>query len=71
MRNLRRHANALAQRRMPVNRLVDVHYVSAHLDDQRNLADQVAARLTRLPYRMEIGFSDRAPSNCTRKTSNE
>ena len=41
MRHLRRHTNALAQRRVRVNRLADVHRISAHLDGQRNLTDHV------------------------------
>ena len=41
MRHLRRHADALTQRRMRVNRLADVHRVRAHLDGQRNLANHV------------------------------
>ena len=42
MRHLRRHANALAQRRVRVDGLADVHRVGAHLDGQRDLADHVA-----------------------------
>ena len=42
MRHLGRHADALAQRRMRVNRLADVYRVGAHLDGQRNLANHVA-----------------------------
>ena len=42
MRYLGRHANALAQRRVRVNRLVNIHRVRAHLDGQGNLADHVA-----------------------------
>ena len=42
MRHLRRHANALAQRRVWVNRLANVHRVRAHLDGQGNLANHVA-----------------------------
>ena len=41
MRHFRRHANALAQRGVWVNRFTDVHRVSAHLDGQCNLADHV------------------------------
>ena len=42
MRHLGGHTNALAQRGVRVNRLADVHRISAHLDGQRNLADHVA-----------------------------
>jgi hypothetical protein len=42
MRHLRRHANALAQRRMRVNRLANVHCIGAHLNGQGNLANHVA-----------------------------
>ena len=41
-RHLRRHADALAQRGVRVNRLADVHRISTHLDRQRNLANHVA-----------------------------
>ena len=40
--DLRRHADALAQRRMRMDGLADVHLVGAHLDRQRDLADHVA-----------------------------
>ena len=45
MRNLRRHADALAQRRMRVDGLADVDSVDSvrtHLDGQGDLADHVA-----------------------------
>ena len=42
MRNLRRHADALAKRGVRVNGLANVHRVGAHLDGQGNLADHVA-----------------------------
>jgi len=42
MLHLGRHANALAQRKVRVNRLADVHRIRAHLNRQRNLADHVA-----------------------------
>jgi hypothetical protein len=42
MRNLRRHADALAQCRMRVNRLTDVHCIRTHLNRQSDLADHVA-----------------------------
>ena len=42
VRHLRRHANALAQRRVRVNGLADVHRVGAHLDGQGDLANHVA-----------------------------
>ena len=42
MRNLRRHADALAQRGVRVDSLADVHRICAHLDGQSNLADHVA-----------------------------
>ena len=42
MRHLRRHANALAQRRVRVNGLAGVHRVRPHLDRQGNLANHVA-----------------------------
>ena len=42
MRHLRRHSDALAQRRVRVNRLADVYRVCAHLNGQRNLANHVA-----------------------------
>ena len=37
MRHFRRHADALAQRRMRVDGLADVHCVGTHLDSQRDL----------------------------------
>lgn len=37
MRNLRCHANALAQRGVRVDGLSDVHGVGAHLDGRRDL----------------------------------
>ena len=42
VRDLGRHADALAQRRVRMDRLADVDRVGAHLDRQRDLADQVA-----------------------------
>ena len=42
MRHFRRHADALAQRRMRVDGLADVHCVGTHLDGQGNLANHVA-----------------------------
>src|SRR4029079_5745496 len=36
------HADRLRQRRMRVDRLADVHRIAAHLDRERDLADQVA-----------------------------
>ena len=42
MRHFRRHANALAQRRVRVNRLADVHRICARFNRQRDLADHVA-----------------------------
>ena len=42
MRDFSRHANALAQRRMRVDRLADVHRICAHLNRQCNFADHVA-----------------------------
>ncbi len=42
MRNLRRHADAFAQRGVRVNRLADVHRVCTHLNRQSDLADHVA-----------------------------
>ena len=42
MRHLCRHANALAQRRMRVNRLANIHRVRPHLDGQGDLANHVA-----------------------------
>ena len=42
MRHFRRHADALAQRGMRMNRLADIDRVSAHLDGQRHFADHVA-----------------------------
>ena len=41
MRHLCRQTDALAQRGVPVNRLVNVHRVCAHLDGQRDLAQHV------------------------------
>ena len=41
MRNLRRHANAFAQRGVWVNRFTNIHRIRAHLNRQRNLADHV------------------------------
>ena len=42
MRHFCRHANALAQSGMRVNRLADVDGISAHLYRQCNLANHVA-----------------------------
>ena len=42
MRHFRRHADALAQRRMRVDGLADVDSVRTHLDGQGDLADYVA-----------------------------
>ena len=42
MRHLRRHADALTQRRVGVDGFADVHRVCAHFDGQRNLANHVA-----------------------------
>ena len=42
MRNLRRHAHALAQGRVRMDGLADVHRVGAHFNGQRNLANHVA-----------------------------
>jgi hypothetical protein len=42
MRHFRRHADALAQRRMRVDRLADVDGIRTHLNRQRNLANHVA-----------------------------
>ena len=42
MRYCRLHANALAQRRIRVVGLADVHCVGTHLDSQRDLSDHVA-----------------------------
>ncbi len=42
MRHFRRHADALAQRRVRVDGLADVHGVRPHLDGQGDLADHVA-----------------------------
>jgi mRNA interferase HicA len=42
VRHLRRHANALAQHRVWVNRLANVHRIRTHLDGQGNLANHVA-----------------------------
>ena len=42
MRNLRRHANALTQRGVRVDRLADVHGICAHLNRQRDLSNHVA-----------------------------
>ena len=42
MRNFRRHANALAQCGMRVNRLPDVDGIGTHLNRQRNFPDHVA-----------------------------
>ena len=42
MRHFRRHADALAQRRMRVDGLADVDSVRTHLDGQGDLADHVA-----------------------------
>ena len=42
VRHFRRHADALAQRGMRVDRLADVHRVGAHLNCQRDLTDHVA-----------------------------
>ena len=42
MRHLSRHAYALAQRGVWVNRLSNVHRIRAHLDGQSDFANQVA-----------------------------
>ena len=42
MRHFRRHANAFAQRGVRVNRLTNIHCISAHLYRQCNLANHVA-----------------------------
>ena len=42
VRDLGGHADRLAQRRVRMDRLADVHRVGAHLDGQRDLADHVA-----------------------------
>ena len=42
MRHLRRHADALTQRRVGVDGFADVHRICAHLDSQRDLANHVA-----------------------------
>ena len=39
MRHFRRHADAVTQRRMRVNRLADVDGVGSHLDRQSRYAD--------------------------------
>ena len=41
MRNLCRHADALAQSRMRVNRFADIHRIRTHLNRQHNLANHV------------------------------
>jgi hypothetical protein len=53
MRHFRRHADALAQRRVRVNRLADIDRVGAHFNGQRNLADHVAC----------VGADDAAAQN--------
>ena len=42
MCHFRRHADALTQGRMRVNRLSDIHRVCTHLDGQRHCTDHVA-----------------------------
>ena len=42
MRNLRRHADALAQRGVRVNRLADVDGIRTHLNGQRHFTNHVA-----------------------------
>jgi hypothetical protein len=42
VRDLGRHADAFAQGRVRVDGLADVDFVGAHLDGERDLADQVA-----------------------------
>ena len=42
MRHFRRHADALAQRRMRVDGFANVHAVRTHLNGQGNLANHVA-----------------------------
>ena len=42
MRNLRRHANGLAQRGVRVNRLANVDGICTHLNRQGHLANHVA-----------------------------
>ena len=42
MRHLRRHANALGQRRVRVNCFADVHGVCTHFNSRRNLTDHAA-----------------------------
>ena len=42
MRHFRRHPYGLTQRRVRVNRLTNIHRISAHLYRQCNLANHVA-----------------------------
>ena len=42
MRHFRRHADALAQRRVGVDRLADIDRIRPHLNRQCNLANHVA-----------------------------
>ncbi len=42
MRNLRRHADALAQRGVGVDGFADIHRVCTHLNRENNLANHVA-----------------------------
>ena len=43
MRHLRRHADALTQRRMRMNRLADIHRIRTHLNRLRHCANHVAS----------------------------
>ena len=42
MRHFRRHADGFPKGWVRMNRLADIHRVSAHLDGQRDLANHVA-----------------------------
>jgi hypothetical protein len=53
MRHFRRHAYALAQRRVRMYGFANVHRVCAHLDGQRDFANQVA----------RVGADDAAAQN--------
>lgn len=44
MSDFRGHADALAERRVRVDRLADIDRVAAHFDGQRDFADHVAGR---------------------------
>ena len=60
MRHFRRHADALTERRVRMNRLADVDGIRTHLNRQRNLANHVARmradHATAQDFAVAVGF---------------